>query len=381
VTGVNDAPQANPGALGAVEDAGPVTGSFPGNDVDSDDDQGSLIYTLLTQPSEGAVINNGNGTFSFDPGSGFQDLGTGDTRQVTFTYLATDSHGAGSQTGTVTVTVTGVNEPPVAVNDSVSTLRNTTATWDVAANDTDVDGSVVATSVVIVAQPANGTLVVNANGTVTYTPDTDFDGVDSFTYRVLDNEGAQSNVATVSIQVLNPPASWQNPDDPLDVNDDNFRTVLDALWVVNDIRDNLQFTGGVPEHDLNDVNQLQVAPFRRPFVDPSGDGFVRINDILLIITFLRSQLGGSPEGEGERESLDSPYAAFAPITTSSPSSAAEEEHWSQPVIVSPALDETEPPAAIDTDADDSATADDDSSDLDDVIAAIAEDVAGQWSEV
>src|SRR5690606_39920016 len=63
------------------------------------------------------------------------------------------------------------------------------------------------------------------DGTVLYTPRPDFAGVDSFTYRIRDNEGALSNVATVSIRILNPPNAWQNPVRPLDVNGDGLVTV------------------------------------------------------------------------------------------------------------------------------------------------------------
>jgi VCBS repeat-containing protein len=389
VTGVNDAPVANTQNVAAVEDGGPVSDSFAGDDVDSDDDQGSLSYTIVTQPIEGSVINNGDGTFSFNPGTGFQDLRTGEIRDVTFTYTATDSHNATSTTGTITVTVTGVNEPPVAVDDPVETFRNTAATFDLAANDFDVDGAIVVSTIQIVSQPANGTLTVNANGTVMYTPRANFAGVDAFTYRIQDDEGAFSNVATVSIAILNPPNSWQNPQNFNDVNDDGLVTVLDALLVVNDIRDNMQFTNGVPVHDLNNVNQLQVAPFRRPFVDPTGDGFVRIDDILAIITALRLAQSGSPEaggeGESESESLEAaPLTPLAPLTIGPQllPAASDEEPFAQPAIVTPALDAAAPPAAIETESSDAAfNLDDEAGDLDDLISTIADDVAGHWSEI
>jgi hypothetical protein len=124
-----------------------------------------------------------------------------------------------------------------------------------------------------------------------------------------------------------------------------------------------------------------VAPFRRPFVDPSGDGFVRIGDILLIISFLRSQSPpGSPEGEGESESFDA--SQYAPITVApQATSAAEDEPWTEAAIVSPALEDAAPPAASEDDSDDALADEDDADEFDDFLSAIAEDVAGQWSEV
>ena len=65
-------------------------------DIDCDDYSATLTYNLTSSPSEGNVNIYGNGTFDFDPGVDFQDLGTGETRDVTFTYTATDSHAASS---------------------------------------------------------------------------------------------------------------------------------------------------------------------------------------------------------------------------------------------------------------------------------------------
>lgn len=94
-----------------------------------------------------------------------------------------------------------VNDPPVAVNDSANTSRNTPVTINAVANDYDVDGTVVASSLVIISLPAKGTVINNYNGTVKYTPNRKFKGTDSFTYTVRDNNGAASNVAVVKVTV------------------------------------------------------------------------------------------------------------------------------------------------------------------------------------
>ncbi|MDF3077645.1 MAG: tandem-95 repeat protein [Sphingobacteriaceae bacterium] len=99
-----------------------------------------------------------------------------------------------------------VNTPPVAVNDAASTLKNTSKLIDVIANDTDIDGNstIQRTSLVIKSNPLHGTLTINpATGNVLYTPTTGYVGPDSFTYSIKDAEGAESNTATVSIQVVN----------------------------------------------------------------------------------------------------------------------------------------------------------------------------------
>ena len=84
VTGVNDAPVTVGDALAATEDGSTVTTGVLASDVDSDDDANSLVYAITTAPSEGSTSSNGDGTFTFDPGSDFQDLAAGETRTVTF---------------------------------------------------------------------------------------------------------------------------------------------------------------------------------------------------------------------------------------------------------------------------------------------------------
>ncbi|MCP4304379.1 MAG: hypothetical protein GY788_05775, partial [bacterium] len=108
--GGNTAPTASDVSINATEDGAAVTGSFDGDDADADDDPTTLIYAITSQPSEGSASNNNDGTFDFDPGTDFQDLNNGETRDVTFTYTATDSHAAVSNTATITVTVSGVDE-------------------------------------------------------------------------------------------------------------------------------------------------------------------------------------------------------------------------------------------------------------------------------
>lgn len=112
VLGVNDVPTAADVASFAFEDGPSVTLAFRGDDVDTDDDSTSLTYTITSPPGEGTVSNNDDGTFSFDPGSSFQDLAIGQSRTVTFTYDAEDSHDAISNTGMIAITVVGVNDVP-----------------------------------------------------------------------------------------------------------------------------------------------------------------------------------------------------------------------------------------------------------------------------
>src|SRR5205814_2554040 len=101
----------------------------------------------------------------------------------------------------VAITVAATNDAPVAVNDSYNATEDTPLTIaapGVLGNDTDVDGNSLTAAVV--AQPAHGTVTVNADGGFTYTPALNYNGSDSFTYKA-NNANADSHVATVAINV------------------------------------------------------------------------------------------------------------------------------------------------------------------------------------
>ncbi len=119
----------------------------------------------------------------------------------TFTYHANDGTG-NSNIATITITVSPVNDAPVAVNDAYTTNEDTPLTVipasSVLVNDTDVEGS--ALTAVLDVGPANGTLTLNANGTFTYTPSANYNGSDTFTYHANDGT-SNSNIATVTITV------------------------------------------------------------------------------------------------------------------------------------------------------------------------------------
>ena len=102
----------------------------------------------------------------------------------------------------MTITVNDVNDAPVAVNDSGTVAEDaaTALTIDLTANDTDVDGTIDDATLTII-QPAHGTVTDNGDGTVDYVPDANFFGTDTFTYTVQDDDGAISNIATVTVTV------------------------------------------------------------------------------------------------------------------------------------------------------------------------------------
>ena len=126
VNGVNDVPVAN-AVTAAVTDGATGTENFSGLDAD-DDETATLDYAITSTPSEGSVVNNNDGTFTFDPGDDFHDLAVGITRDVTFDYTATDAQSAVSDAAIATITVTGVNDAPVFDLNNTDGLASTLPT-------------------------------------------------------------------------------------------------------------------------------------------------------------------------------------------------------------------------------------------------------------
>jgi large repetitive protein len=135
------------------------------------------------------------------------DTTTSSNGSHTVRATATDAAGnAASATNTVTV-ANVTNQAPVAVNDSVTAPYRpsnsyTPRIFAVLANDYDPDGSLNVASVKIVRSPnKNGTVTVNSNGTVSYSPEKGYRGTETFTYNVKDNLGLISNTATVTVTI------------------------------------------------------------------------------------------------------------------------------------------------------------------------------------
>jgi VCBS repeat-containing protein len=194
VTPVNDPVSPQPDAYSVNEDT-TLNVAAPGllaNDSDVDGD--SLRAVPGRQPAHGSLTLNEDGSFAYTPTANYNGADS-------FTYWAGDSKGGGRE-ATVSLTVTPVNDAPVATPDIYSTSENvalTVAASGVLANDTDVEQNAMTAS--LVSGPANGTLNLNANGSFTYTPAPGFVGTDSFNYRASD--AAAGPPATVTITVRN----------------------------------------------------------------------------------------------------------------------------------------------------------------------------------
>jgi len=181
-------PLTKPDAVTVAEGA-----SATGNVLTNDKDVFALTRTV------GQVGAPANGTVTIAPSGSFTYQHNGsDTIADSFAYRVMDGS-INSALTTVTVTVTPVNDAPVAVNDAYSVAGGGVLTVNgVLDNDTDTDGG--ALSALKVTDPAHGTLTLAANGSFTYVHDGSAANADSFTYKANDG-AADSNIATVTIAV------------------------------------------------------------------------------------------------------------------------------------------------------------------------------------
>ena len=160
-----------------------------GNDTDPDlagflsANTGLYTVSITTPPLKGAVIVNPDKTIQFNPAGG---TAMSENNTVTFVYRVTEiANPTYFSEATVTVLFSAINSAPSAVNDIASTTTGKPVVINVLGNDSDPDGILQAPTVTV--QPLYGSVLVNADKTITYTPFTGFEGTDSFTYQVCDN--------------------------------------------------------------------------------------------------------------------------------------------------------------------------------------------------
>jgi hypothetical protein len=279
-----------------------LTGVF--SDPDLPNDALTLSYNNATGNTNPILVTGG----SLNQATSVLtlQLGAGQFGRADITVRATDlTSRAASETFTVIV-----NSLPTARGDSVTTKEDVQVGINVIANDSDVDGAIDPASVTLVAgsEPSHGQIVSISNGTVTYLPNANYSGPDSFRYTVKDNEGFESLPATVSITVQ-AVADYQNPALAADVNKSGQVTPIDALIVINYINSH---PGGELPPD--------PAPPATPefYYDVNGDGRCDAGDVLIIVNVLNGASLSAAEGESAATPLGStPPSDTAPIADSS----------------------------------------------------------------
>lgn len=191
-------PVANDDVETTIEDTSVIV-NLLGNDTDADNALDELIISdLQIDPEEGTVTDNGDGTVRFTPAANFN----GDAR---ITYTLTDPAGAFDDAQAV-VTVTPVNDAPLAVDDVMGTPYNTPIEdIPVLANDMDVDPDLLR---VVTATSLDGAVLINPDGTLTFTPTDGFTGPAEISYMISDRpEGdpeALTDVGSLIVNVAKP---------------------------------------------------------------------------------------------------------------------------------------------------------------------------------
>lgn len=310
ITGENDGPTSD-GVVATTTEDDDLSGNLliDGNaqDVDQSD---VLTITAFNAVGPGNVELNGafarvnlesgarltvnpNGDYSLEPNGAFDSLSPGETFFEEFSFTVSDGNG-GEVTETATITITGVNDAPVAVDDTATTDQDTAITVDPLLNDSDVDSGFSLTSVL---QPDNGGLVSNVSG-VEFDPNGEFDFLGqgqqtttTFTYTIEDDLGATATASfVVTVTGLNdgpvtsPLAESTDEDraaftfdlltNQVDVDDgdvlsvENFTeitTTFGAFSVANNI-----FTFDARQFDDLDDGDSQVIEYQYDVVDSFG---------------------------------------------------------------------------------------------------------------
>jgi len=184
VDAVNDPPLATANSAILAEDSFALA-SLPATDVDGD----PLSYSIADEPAHGSLSGSGaSRTYTPDQNYNGADF---------FTFVANDGT-ADSNVATVSVTVIPVNDAPVAAGDAITVAEDSAIVVDLLANDFDVDEDTL--TITSVDPPAHGTAIPQADGTVLYMPQANYNGGDSFTYSIADGNGGTDS-ASVAIAV------------------------------------------------------------------------------------------------------------------------------------------------------------------------------------
>ena len=207
---INDAPTALDNTYNISSD-GTLTVSAPGllgNDSDVDLDELRVDETPVNEPLRGQLTLFSNGSFEYQ---GEQNMQGEDS----FQYKVIDNQG-GEATATVFIVSTNTNSAPVANNDSYNVNEDNTlvisAENGVLSNDTDPNGDTFTVDDTFIVAPTHGQLLLSIDGSFSYIPDANFNGVDQFQYAAIDSQGA-SATATVTVIVNS------QPDNPVAQND------------------------------------------------------------------------------------------------------------------------------------------------------------------
>ncbi|MDW3192738.1 MAG: PKD domain-containing protein [Cytophagales bacterium] len=275
VNPVQDAPTVSDVSVNVDEDA---TLTFVATDFSSQysDAEGSDLTAIRIDdlPGNGTLFLNG---VAITAG---QEIPVADIAQITFepsdnyngavsfNWSGSDGTDYSTSSASVAITVNPTNDQPQAEDDENIANEGTTATGNVLDNDTDIDGDDLTVSLVADSGPNEGTLVLNADGSYTYTPDGGFNGTDSFTYQVCDGGSPEMcDTATVTFDVN---------DTGLDTDGDG---IPDNVEVGEDSGNPIDSDGdGIPDYQDTDsdndgiADEAEAGSDGENPIDTDGDG-------------------------------------------------------------------------------------------------------------
>ncbi|UZW65161.1 Ig-like domain-containing protein [Priestia flexa] len=160
------------------------------NQVPASDPEGDpLTFSLLNAPINGTAVVNADGTFTYTPNLNYNGTDT-------FSVLVSDGQG-GTAVSNISITIVSVNDPPVVQDRTITTTVNIPILSSVPASDPEGN----ALTYTVEQPPTNGTVILNGDGTFTYTPNPAYVGGDLFTVLVTDSEGATA-LSTITVTVL-----------------------------------------------------------------------------------------------------------------------------------------------------------------------------------
>ena len=211
-----------------------IVGNVLDNDTDPEGDNQTVDTAVSPSngPSNGSVVLNADGTFTYTPNAGYTgtdsfvyeifDAGSPVARDTATVYISIDPNDGGNEI--------------LAIDDINDTFVNIAVSGDVSTNDINADGPVGSETFTLVNGPSNGTLTLNADGTYTYTPATDYVGEDTFEYQVCDGGNPIAcDTAMVTIEIVDDPILENDP--PIANNDTNVTEVdvpVSGNAIVND---------------------------------------------------------------------------------------------------------------------------------------------------
>ena len=275
ITGVNDAPVAVDDRAAIVQGGSSI---FDPSSNDTDVDRGDTRrVTSVSNPTGNrgtATLNPINGQVTYVTGSGFDYLHDGEQASETYSYTVADRFG-GTDRGDVTITVTGKNDAPQAVNDVVTLGEDEGYRFNPAANDRDVDNEdALHVSSAQLGTGAKGTIEVGQDGSIYYNAAGKFDSlpqgssaIDTITYTVSDKLGATS-VGRVDVAVTGVNDAPVSARDQFVVTEDEIKTGVSGLLLANDT-----------DIDLGD--RLTISTFDKGTV---ADGTITLNNGQLSFT-------------------------------------------------------------------------------------------------